>query len=402
MRILTGAASGDPIPGRPRRPGRRRLRYGRASRWSRSIPATTRCPRPNAWRWDQRTPDGFVFNIKAFRLFTGHQTPLSALPADIRAELDGWPAPFLYYNDVPGELRDELWRRYTLALEPLRLPGKQAPCISSSRPGYDATRGHAALAEAARRMDEHLISIELRHRSWFDSPAATAGTLALLRDLGAVHGGGRARRAGEQRARRLGKHASRADAVAAAWPQRGRLEPDHASLVGTLPVRIFRGRAGGTGRALSRLAAQSAQAHAVFNTNFEDQGVRNAARSRRRCRGSETRSPMRSGGSGAGRARRLARHFRQAVQQHLELARDVLLGHAGKPQQQPRTPQRRVGVVARQRTRQQPRARASSTTRRSSMSGQRQHQVQPGQAGVAMQPVGTSRRRTASACGGAA
>ena len=95
----------------------------RASRWSRSIPATTRCPE-NAWRWDQRTPDGFVFNIKAFRLFTSHQTPLSALPADIRAELDGWPAPFLYYNDVPGELRDELWRRYTLALEPLRLPGK--------------------------------------------------------------------------------------------------------------------------------------------------------------------------------------------------------------------------------------------------------------------------------------
>ena len=142
----------------------------------------------NAWRWDQRTPDGFVFNIKAFRLFTGHQTPLSALPADIRAELDGWPAPFLYYNDVPGELRDELWRRYTLALEPLRLPGKLGAVHFQFPPWIrrDA-RGHAALAEAARRMDEHLISIELRHRSWFDSPAATAGTLALLRDLGAVH-----------------------------------------------------------------------------------------------------------------------------------------------------------------------------------------------------------------------
>ena len=86
----------------------------------------------------------------------------------------------------------------------------------------------------------------------------------------------------------------------------------------------------------SRLAAQSAQAHAVFNTNFEDQGVRNAAAfARRRCRGSETRSPMRSCGSGAGRARRLARHFRQAVQQHLELARDVLLGHAGNPSSSP-------------------------------------------------------------------
>ena len=89
---------------------------------------------------------------------------------------------------MPGELRDELWRRYTLALEPLRLPGKLGAVHFQFPPWIrrDA-RGHAALAEAARRMDEHLISIELRHRSWFDSPAATAGTLALLRDLGAVH-----------------------------------------------------------------------------------------------------------------------------------------------------------------------------------------------------------------------
>src|SRR4029078_12176052 len=28
----------------------------------------------NAQIWAQRTPDDFVFNVKAFRLFTGHQT----------------------------------------------------------------------------------------------------------------------------------------------------------------------------------------------------------------------------------------------------------------------------------------------------------------------------------------
>ena len=94
----------------------------------------------NAWRWDQRTPDGFVFNIKAFRLFTSHQTPLP-LPADIRAELDGWPAPPFYYNDVPGELRDELWRRYTRwRWSRCACRASWAPCISSSRPGYGATR----------------------------------------------------------------------------------------------------------------------------------------------------------------------------------------------------------------------------------------------------------------------
>lgn len=37
----------------------------------------------NSLLWTERTPGGFVFDIKAFRLFTQHQTPLSALPKDI-------------------------------------------------------------------------------------------------------------------------------------------------------------------------------------------------------------------------------------------------------------------------------------------------------------------------------
>ena len=38
-------------------------------------------------RWAERTPEGFVMNAKAFRLFTGHQTSPEALPVDIREAL---------------------------------------------------------------------------------------------------------------------------------------------------------------------------------------------------------------------------------------------------------------------------------------------------------------------------
>src|SRR5262252_2438799 len=38
--------------------------------------------------WAQRTPDSFVFDIKAFRIFTQHQTPPQVLPPDIREALD--------------------------------------------------------------------------------------------------------------------------------------------------------------------------------------------------------------------------------------------------------------------------------------------------------------------------
>ncbi|MEO7916996.1 MAG: DUF72 domain-containing protein, partial [Dokdonella sp.] len=50
-------------------------------------------------KWVERTPDEFVFNKKAFRLFTGHQAPQAAFPKDIQAELSGHYAQYrnLYY-----------------------------------------------------------------------------------------------------------------------------------------------------------------------------------------------------------------------------------------------------------------------------------------------------------------
>ena len=41
----------------------------------------------NSQLWAERTPDAFVFNIKAFRLFTGHQTSPMVLPKDIQDAL---------------------------------------------------------------------------------------------------------------------------------------------------------------------------------------------------------------------------------------------------------------------------------------------------------------------------
>ena len=38
----------------------------------------------NSILWLKRTPDQFVFDIKAFHLFTPHQTPPAALAPDIR------------------------------------------------------------------------------------------------------------------------------------------------------------------------------------------------------------------------------------------------------------------------------------------------------------------------------
>lgn len=102
-----------------------RLRYyasrfpiveGDSSYYAIPLPATTQL-------WAERTPPGFVFNVKAFRAFTGHQFQIRVLPKDIQEAL-GSPAGNLYYSDLPAEIQRELWRRFCDSLEPLRLAGR--------------------------------------------------------------------------------------------------------------------------------------------------------------------------------------------------------------------------------------------------------------------------------------
>ena len=76
--------------------------------------------------WAERTPADFVFNVKSFRLLTGHATQPKVLHSDIRAALPEALAgkKNLYYKDLPIPVLDELWRRFKQSLEPLAGAGK--------------------------------------------------------------------------------------------------------------------------------------------------------------------------------------------------------------------------------------------------------------------------------------
>lgn len=150
-----------------------------------AIPAPT-----TALHWAERTPEGFVFNVKAFRLFTGHQTQPQVLHKDIQQELAsrGPLARQLYYRSTAPDIRAELWRRFVDALAPLKAAGKLGlihfqfpPWLQSDREGHDHVR------HCIEQMIGHVCSIEFRHRSWWADATRTAGTLDFLRELGAVH-----------------------------------------------------------------------------------------------------------------------------------------------------------------------------------------------------------------------
>lgn len=141
----------------------------------------------NAQLWADRTPTGFVFNVKAFRLFTGHSAQPAVLHQDIRQALGPDLPRSLYLRDLPREIQDELWRRFVEALAPLAAAGKLGAVHFQFSPGVLRNReGMAHIEHCVERMPQQLLSVELRNRSWFEGSHAQQ-TPGFLRRLGVVH-----------------------------------------------------------------------------------------------------------------------------------------------------------------------------------------------------------------------
>ena len=85
----------------------------------------------NAQLWVERTPADFIFNVKAFRLLTTHQTPPKVLPVEVR---EGLPTELagkrnVYYNDLPQPAVDLTWQVFESSLRPLHKAGKLAVVV---------------------------------------------------------------------------------------------------------------------------------------------------------------------------------------------------------------------------------------------------------------------------------
>lgn len=137
----------------------------------------------NAQLWVERTPPGFVFNIKAFRAFTGHAFDPAVLPRDMQIALGAGARRSMDLEDLPRELQDELWRRYIEAIAPLKRAGKLGAVHFQFSP---RVHDKAFVERCVERMQGHLLAAEFRHRRWFDG-AALEDTLAFERGLGLVH-----------------------------------------------------------------------------------------------------------------------------------------------------------------------------------------------------------------------
>lgn len=232
----------------------------------------------NSRLWVERTFDGFLFDVKAFRLFTQHPTPLSTLPRDVREQLppELQEKSSLYQRDLPGELTAELWDRFERALLPLDSAGKLGTVLFQFPPWfYPGDEQRSYILTCKQRLPQYRIAVEFRHNSWLNEknrertmgfltdndlpfvcvdepqgfrssvpPAAEATS-----DIGLVRFHGRNREN---------------------WEKKGISVTDRFNyLYSNDELLQWVPR-------IKQLALKTGQLHVLFNTNYEDQGVVNA------------------------------------------------------------------------------------------------------------------------------
>lgn len=142
----------------------------------------------NARLWIERTPAQFVFNIKAYRLFTRHQTPVATLAKDIRAALGPVPKKTIYDTGLPAEIAQELWRQFRSVLEILRAGGKLGAVHFQFAPWVAFHPESFEYIEHCRAMlAGFTMAVEFRNRTWFEGERHVARTLRFEQDNGIVN-----------------------------------------------------------------------------------------------------------------------------------------------------------------------------------------------------------------------
>jgi uncharacterized protein YecE (DUF72 family) len=125
-------------------------------------------------QWVDRSPAGFVFDIRVWSLLTGAPTLPDSLWPDLQSAVAArhQDSRRLYASHLPRDVVDECWDRFLHALEPLRRAGRLGVLILQY-PGWISPRPEAwaELALVAWRLREYRVAVEFRSPKWLAGDA---------------------------------------------------------------------------------------------------------------------------------------------------------------------------------------------------------------------------------------
>ena len=140
--------------------------------------------------WVARTPPGFLFNVKAFGLLTGHHVDAARLPDALRkllpAALREKQAGRIPATEITDEARGWSFEAMRKALVPLRRADKLGYVLFQLAPWVkfgDAELEY--LARIPRELPRAVVAVEFRNRSWFGPN--TDETLKFLAEHGLAY-----------------------------------------------------------------------------------------------------------------------------------------------------------------------------------------------------------------------
>ncbi len=139
----------------------------------------------NSERWVERTPPGFIFDVKAYSLFTEHPTPVARLPKALQAILPAGIVGKKNFSreDAPVEFVDLCWSTFNDALLPLHDAGRLGSILFQfPKWVYPSRYTHRYLEEVREHLGFYRGAVEFRNDRWLDAEHREE-TLALLGDL---------------------------------------------------------------------------------------------------------------------------------------------------------------------------------------------------------------------------
>jgi uncharacterized protein YecE (DUF72 family) len=132
--------------------------------------------------WVERTPPGFVFNLKAFALLTQHPAEVARLPVALKELLSQEESRQKRLSRPSPRVLDLAFNMFWSALAPLKDARKLGMLLFQFPPYFIRKSANLDYLAALReRLPDADLAIEFRHPSWVAETSVRQQTLEFLR-----------------------------------------------------------------------------------------------------------------------------------------------------------------------------------------------------------------------------